>query len=93
MDLRSADIFLPAVFLSYEAMAASPYMVTMALNVLSAYVADAIRGVFTHDTRVHCSAIVEKRPDGTEYREVDYDGPCEAFDQFAVVVKEVFDGS
>ena len=81
-----ASLVLPTLFLGAAFWSANPHLVSVALNVLSNYVTDWMKGV-SGAARVHLSIVVE-RTDTTKTTRINYDGSPEGFKTVEKAVKD-----
>jgi hypothetical protein len=79
-------IFLSAAFLSHNASAAA-----IALNVISNYVSDFLKGFPANERKMSCDIVVEIKP-GAVYKRVRYSGDPKGLSEVPAVVEALVKG-
>ena len=73
---KTADIVLPALFVSYTLLTHNPMALTILLNVVSSFVYDTIRG-FPGKRNVKLEIVCEKKPDSV-YKRITFEGSADS---------------
>lgn len=84
---KSADLILPAIFVSASLLSANPTAVSIAINVISTYVCDVFKGLRPNKA-CELSVVLKRRP-GESYTNVKYTGAPEGVTELIEFLKEV----
>jgi hypothetical protein len=87
---NSFDWIAPTFFISASMMTENPALVTVALNVLSSYVADFLRGRPSAERTVKLDVIVEKKGDRL-CKKLHYEGEPSGLDNLPSIIQKLFD--
>jgi len=79
----------PIIYVPYSLLSQNPYLITVALNVISNYLTDWFRGIPYNRRKVKLSIVVETRYG--DYKEVKYEGPPDGLDKLPEILKGVYD--
>lgn len=78
-------IFIPALLITQN-----PYLITIALNVISNYLTDFFKGIPKDQRKVNLRIVIEKNEKGV-CKKVEYKGPPDGLKDLPEVIKEVYD--
>lgn len=90
-DNRGLEWVGPVVFVGAALYSHNPGAVTVAMNLISAYLYDLFRGQ-KHDLTVQLSVVCERRSDRS-LRRMNYRGPIEGLERLPAVVRDMFEGN
>lgn len=82
IENRSINWFGPTLFFSLTVLSQNPNIVSVCLNILSAYIYDIFKGK-SEDPDVLCSFVIE---DKSKKRKIDYEGPVSGIKEVEKIV-------
>ncbi|HCY43316.1 MAG TPA: hypothetical protein DHV48_18590 [Prolixibacteraceae bacterium] len=82
---KNADIYLPAIFLSFSLISENPNFISVSLNILSSYVYDRLRGSFGKNT-AQVEFYIETKEKG-KVKKISFKGDSEAIKNFENILK------
>lgn len=82
IENRSIDWFGPTLFFSLSLLSQNPTIVSVCINVLSAYIYDIFKGK-SEDPNVKCSFVIE---DKKKKRKIKYEGPVSGLNKVEEIV-------
>ncbi|KVV16402.1 hypothetical protein [Flavobacterium sp. TAB 87] len=82
---KSADIYLPAIFIGFSAFAENPNIVSVVLNVVSSYIYDNLKGKIGTKT-AKIEFYIEKKEKG-KITKIDYKGSAEGLKELENIIK------
>jgi len=84
---KNADIFLPAIFISYSAFLENSNIVSIAINIISSFIYDNMRGKIGKKT-ASIEFYIEKKEKG-KITKIAYKGDAEGLKDFDKVIKSL----
>lgn len=86
MQEKSFGEIGPILFISASLLSHDPYAVTIALNVVSDYLMDFLKGIPRVNSNVKFSIVRQKSEEN--YERYDYNGPVNGLHEFMNVIRE-----
>jgi hypothetical protein len=88
-EKRSIDWIVPTFFVSTSLLSQQPLLISLAINVISNYIYDTLKG---EKAKINTKmSIVIKDEEKGLLKKVDYDGPVEGLPELAAIIKELYD--
>jgi len=82
IENRSADWIGPTLFFSMSLISQNPNIISICLNVLSAYIYDIFKGK-QENTNVRCSFVIEDKKKNKKY---EYEGPVSGLNEMRKII-------
>ncbi len=81
---KNADIYLPAIFIAYSTLSENPNIVSLALNVISSFIYDNLKGTIGNKT-AKIEFYIEKKKG--KISKINYKGDAEGLKDFDKIIK------